>query len=222
MTRALNKTAKLQMICMSCNKNLYLNEIAIKKPKIVELALHYGQDFVSVHERIIEKLKEPHSTGLVLLHGLPGTGKTHYIRYLIQGISEKKLIYVPPDMTSSISSPEFLTFMLDHTDSILIIEDAENIIKSRDDKSMSCQSVANLLNLSDGLLGDSLRMPIIATFNCALNSIDSALLRKGRLIAHHEFGKLDAERSQALSRSLGFNTVIDQPMTLSDIYGQEK
>ncbi len=141
---------------------------------------------------------------------------------MIQEISEiKQLIYVPPDMTSSISTPEFLPFMLQHKDSILIIEDAENIIRSREDKNMSNQAVANLLNLSDGLLGDSLHQPIIATFNCELKAIDTALLRKGRLIAHHEFDKLDAQKSQILSNKIGFKTSVDKPMTLAEIYGQE-
>ena len=112
--------------------------------------------------------------------------------------------------------------MLTQKDSILIIEDAENIIKSRGDKGVTNQAVANLLNLSDGLLGDSLHQPIIATFNCELKSIAPALLRKGRLIVNHEFGKLDTESAQKLSDSLGFNTKITEPMTLADIYGQNQ
>ena len=107
-------------------------------------------------------------------------------------------------------------------DSILIIEDAETIIKSREDSDLTTQAVANLLNLSDGLLGDSLHQPIIATFNCELSSIDPALLRKGRLIAQHEFSKLSVEKAQKLSDDLGFKTNIIEPMTLADIYCQNK
>ena len=77
--RVLYKVAKLQMICRSCN-GFYLEEIDIKKPKISDLAMHYGDEFAKTHQKIISKLKEEKSTGLVLLHGLPGTGKTHYIR----------------------------------------------------------------------------------------------------------------------------------------------
>ena len=52
--------------------------------------------------------------------------------------------------------------------------------------------------------------------------IDSALLRKGRLISQHEFSKLSTEDAQKLSNQLGFSTKITEPMTLADIYGQEK
>lgn len=125
-------------------------------------------------------------------------------------------------MITSIATPEFLPFMLKNQDSILIIEDAENIIKSRANSGDTTQSVANLLNLTDGLLGDSLRMPIIATFNCELDKIDSALLRKGRLIVKHEFDKLSIENAQKLSDHLGFITTIKESMTLADIYGQAR
>ena len=57
-------------------------------------------------------------------------------------------------MTASISSPDFLLFMLKNNKSILINEDAENIIKSRDSKESMTQAFVNLLNLSDILLGD--------------------------------------------------------------------
>jgi hypothetical protein len=66
---------------------------------------------------------------------------------LIQEIQDKTLIYVPPDMAKEISSPEFLPFLMEYQDAILIIEDAENIIKDRNESSTPSQAVANLLNL---------------------------------------------------------------------------
>ena len=212
----------LKMICHNECQGLYLTPIKIKKPLIKDLKLHYGDEFEKVHNTIMKSLSKDSSSGLILLHGLPGSGKTHYIRLLIQEITEKQMIYVPPDMTESIASPEFFPFMLKNSNSVLIIEDAENIIKSRDSKETTTQAVANLLNLSDGLLGDSLNQIIIATFNCDLKSIDTALLRKGRLIAQHEFGKLTIESAQKLSNQLGFTTAIKESMTLADIYGQDQ
>ena len=64
---------------------------------------------------------------------------------------------------------------------------------------------------------------IIATFNCDLTKIDSALLRKGRLIANYEFGKLDIESSKILSEKLGYpGDQITEPMTLAEIYNQSE
>jgi hypothetical protein len=110
--------------------------------------------------------------------------------------------------------------MMENCESILIIEDAENVIRDRLDSGQKNQAVANLLNLSDGLLGDSLRQPIIATFNCEISKIDSALLRNGRLIVNHEFKKLPVDNAQKLSDRLGLKKEIVEPMTLADIYAQ--
>jgi ATP-dependent 26S proteasome regulatory subunit len=83
-------------------------------------------------------------------------------------------------------------------------------------------SVSNLLNISDGLLADFLNVQLICTFNSSLTLIDSALLRKGRLIAKYEFGKLDAAQSQRLSTHLGFDTTITRPMTIAEIANQNE
>lgn len=140
------KSSMLEMVCRN-QHGYYLSSIDIKKPLITDLGLHYGKTFVSVHDKIIKNLNKKDGKGIVLLHGAPGSGKTHYIRYLISEIEGKTLIYVPPDMAKEISSPDFLPFLMQHQNSILIIEDAENIVKDRNDASTSSQAVANLLNL---------------------------------------------------------------------------
>ena len=139
-------SCKLELVCRNQN-GFYLSGIKIKKPLITDLALHYGEKFVPIHDRIINSLNEKEGKGIVLLHGVPGSGKTHYIRYLIQEIKDKTLIYIPPDMAKEISSPQFLPFLMEYPDSILIIEDAENIIKDRNETLNPNQAVANLLNL---------------------------------------------------------------------------
>jgi len=58
---------------------------------------------------------------------------------------------------------------------------------------------------------------LICTFNSSVRMVDSALMRKGRLIAKYEFGKLDIEKAKRLSTYFGFNTVIDKPMTIAEI-----
>ena len=66
---------------------------------------------------------------------------------MIHEVEDKTLIYVPPDMAKEISSPEFLPFLMTYQNSILIIEDAENIVKDRSETLVPTQAVANLLNL---------------------------------------------------------------------------
>jgi ATP-dependent 26S proteasome regulatory subunit len=82
--------------------------------------------------------------------------------------------------------------------------------------------VSALLNISDGLLSDCLNIQIICSFNTNLSKVDSALIRKGRLIAKYEFKELDVDKASMLSSKLGFKTAITAPMTLTDIYNQEE
>ena len=155
----------------------------------------------------------------MLLHGLPRTGKTTYLRYLV-GCIRKKILFVSPGAAANIMDPEFIELLIDNPNSVLVIEDAENILMDR--KISQNASVSNLLNISDGLLADFLNVQLICTFNNSLTLIDSALLRKGRLIAKYEFGKLSIEKSRRLSEVLGYQGSINRPMTIAEISNQEE
>jgi len=98
---------------------------------------------------------------------------------------------------------------------VLVIEDAENVIMDR--RQYGGSSVSNLLNISDGLLADCLNIQLICTFNSSLSLVDSALMRKGRLIARYEFGKLSVDKARRLSKHMGFDTHVDKPMTIAEI-----
>ena len=123
-------------------------------------------------------------------------------------------------MATSITNPELLTFLIDNPNSIFVIEDAENIIVDREQNGYS--PVSTLLNISDGLLSDCLNIQIICTFNTDISKVDAALLRKGRMIAQYEFKELETVKAQALSKKLGFDRIITNPMTLTEIYNQEE
>lgn len=187
----------------------------------IDIPLHYGEKFVPVHLKIIDKLNEDKGKGLVLLHGVPGTGKTNYIRYLCS-ILKKEVIFLPPFMAESIAGPDFITFLLEHTNSILVIEDAEKVVLDREGENSNRQSVANLLNITDGILSDCLSIQVIATFNTSRDKIDKALLRKGRLIAEWKFDSLSTEESNSLFEHLGKDPIAKKPMTLTEIYNSEE
>ena len=67
------------------------------------------------------------------------------------------------------------------------------------------------------MLSDCLNVQIICTFNSELKFVDNALLRKGRLIAKYEFGKLSIDKANALSKHLGLKTIINKSMTLAEV-----
>ena len=199
-------------------RGLDLKQLAIK-PTDLDIDLYYNDDFKAVDKTIRERLQKENDKGIILLHGLPGTGKTTYLRHLI-GSMKKKVLFVSPAVAGNLMNPEFINLLVENSNAVLVIEDAENIIMDR--KFNSDSSVSNLLNISDGLLSDCLNVQIICTFNSALSLIDSALLRKGRLIARYEFGKLDINKARKLSEHLSIKQRIDRAMTLAEITNPEE
>ncbi len=196
--------------------SLSLTSIELKRTRL-NIEENYNDDFLSVHKTILQRLKKKDDKGIVLLYGKPGTGKTTYIRHLISNTT-KQMIFVPPDVAPSIVQPGFVNILIENPNTVLIIEDAENIILEREQSHSS--AVSTLLNLSDGLLSDCLNIQIICSFNTSITNVDTALLRKGRLIAQYQFTELDTPKAQALSNKLHFKTTIENPMTLAEIYNQ--
>ncbi|MBI5370471.1 MAG: AAA family ATPase [Sphingobacteriales bacterium] len=203
---------EINLIVQSRN-SLELKAMEIKRTKL-DLDLFYEDDFKPIDEIIRKRLGKKKDKGIVLLHGLPGTGKTTYLRYLV-GKIRKRVLFLSPSVAGNLMNPDFIELLIDNPDTVLIIEDAENIIMDRRHNSSS--SVSNLLNISDGLLADFLNVQLVCTFNSPLATVDNALLRKGRLIARYEFGKLGVNKSRRLSKYFGLEKQIDEPMTIAEI-----
>ena len=202
-------------LVIQTNRGYDTTSFELPKQKL-DIELGYGKSFKPIHEKIIHKLNEPKSKGLVLLHGTPGTGKTHYLKYLASKIKNKRVLFIPPFLADFITSPEMTPFLIQNAGSVLFIEDAEKVITDRN--TGGGNGVSNILNITDGILSDILNIQIVATFNMDKKKIDEALLRKGRLIAEHKFDALPIEDAQALIEHLGFDYKTDKPMTLTEIY----
>ena len=192
-----------------------LTEFKIKKLEL-NIDENYNEDLVKINPSIINFLNSTDETGIILFHGIPGTGKTTYIRSLISNCSTR-FIYMPNNIVQCISQPEFISFISSFPGSVLVLEDCEELVKLRGQNETN-SGIANLLSLGDGLLGDALKIKIICTFNCELKKIDKALLRKGRLKYRYEFLPLTSEKSNNLFRKLNIISINKDPLTIAEIY----
>ncbi len=189
----------------------------VLKCKPLNLEMNYNDDLYPVHKSILEHIRNRESSGVMLLYGKPGTGKTTYIRHLIS-LTRRPVIYLPADLAVNLGSPAMMKIWKDLPNSICIIEDAELVLSDRGKNASS--PVTSLLNLSDGFLAQCFQILFICTFNVPLSDIDPALTRKGRLLAGYEFKELERKKAQALSDHLGFETRIEKDMTIVEIFHQ--
>jgi SpoVK/Ycf46/Vps4 family AAA+-type ATPase len=191
----------------------------VKVPENFNINKCYNDDFVKVHDAITNSLNKNES-GLYLFHGEPGTGKTTYIKHL-SSLVDRDIIYVPTAFVESLSDPSFLPALLHKKHSILVIEDAEKALLARD-PSDSSSVVSAILNITDGIMANVFNIAIIATYNSSRQSIDKALLRKGRLKVEYQFGKLSVNKTQKIMDELDIKKQVSEPMILADIYNDDE
>lgn len=204
------------------NHGFQLEELTIKSeidPDVINT--NYEDSFVDVDATMQQLILED-KRGLVLFHGDPGTGKTTYIKKLINSGYDRKVVYIPPHLANSIADPGFVSFVREElSNSVLVIEDAEDILRSREGNGQAT-AVSNLLNITDGILGEAYNVLIVCTFNSEESFIDKALLRKGRLKLKYEFKRLPYEKAEKLAVKIhGEDVVLDyrkEGYTVSDIY----
>lgn len=205
----------------------YLNKLPTKDYSDLDILKNYNDDFPAENETIKKFIETDDESGLLILHGEKGTGKSTYIRHLISANPEKKFVYIPANLVGMLSQPNFSTFLMTLQNHVIILEDCEEAIKDRKSNGTPA-AVSLLLNMTDGLLSDGLGLKFICTFNDDVKNIDSALLRKGRLVSKYEFKPLCKEKANALLEELygeGFDKgdyelepATDKSMSLADIY----
>jgi len=213
-----NSLGKVGLITQQYNE-LIVEETQLKLLPL-ELDKHYNDDLRPVYTKLIDRMNNTNEKGLIILHGKPGTGKTNLIRHLTTQTT-KQILVLPPQLVEVMTQPGFIPFLLEQRNSILVIEEAEQVLMDRETDVRNA-AVSNLLNLTDGLLADCLAIQIICTFNTDITRLDPALLRKGRLIARYEFRELAVEKANRLLAERGLDYRTNQPMTLADIYHLEE
>lgn len=168
--------------------------------------------------KFIKEYEESKSS-IILLTGIPGTGKTILARHIIKNFkftnTNKKIAYtMDPD---AILSEEFYIRMIADNYDLLLLEDIDQFLYSRESEENKVMS--RLLSTSDGIIKRNLK--IIITSNISIPNIDAALTREGRCFGKYEFRELTVEEGINLMEKVNPDIPsdsIEEEMTLAQIY----
>lgn len=209
------------------HSSLDVHRVSLSEDQLVpreQVNLFYGDGAAEWLGSWIARLNQ-RRYGLSIFSGEPGTGKTTLLRSLAGWLNESYLFYfMPASRFDRVDSGELVSFWSDENrlsklKKVLVLEDAESVLLRRDGDNR--ERVATLLNLTDGVMGDALRVHVICTLNSALADLDPALLRPGRLLGHREFFRLTGEAAQRLAAHLGKTVAPGKSTSLAEIFNPE-
>lgn len=170
------------------------------------MELYYGNDILAWRDHLLQGIAERHS-GISILQGPPGTGKTSFLRNLLVSHGENlRCFFIPSSNFNVLKDPEFVGYWATQRANfpdmklVVILEDAEAILATRSGDNRA--EISNLLNITDGLMGDFLRLHLICTMNGDFEDLDPAILRPGRLVARRHFGRIPRARALELVQYL--------------------
>ena len=123
----------------------FINEkYKISPPSEINFETDYGYGFEKIHNNIVNLLSNKNNQ-LLIFDGDPGTGKTSYIRYLVNKI-DKKFIFTSSGLLANLGEDLLIKFTDMAGPTILVIEDAEDVVDNRAVNPVE----PSLLNLIDG------------------------------------------------------------------------
>ena len=207
----------LNVVSLS-NNSIELEEIKYDDIDIDNIEEYYSKQTFKDLSKWLKKSKKQQS-GLSILYGNIGTGKSSAIKYLATKL-DSNLIFVPNNLVDlTINSSDFSKFLRKHENPILILDDCEMIFNEFFTKSNII--VNNLMQLVDGLLSN--KLSIITIFNVEDKSeIDHNLIECNNLIDIVEFTDLSNSEANQLSELLGYKQKHKNDIRLLDLIKNNK
>lgn len=167
-------------------------------------------------------MEDPSGGKLILLHGPPGGGKTRAIISLMSEWRDWCGASVVTDADKLLADATYLNSIIFDSEGqgwlLLVIEDGDEFlnVNGRDSKG---QSIARLLNLADGIVGQGIKLLTVISTNVNVEDLNPAVVRPGRCMANLKFGEFEIEEAQEWLAAHGVEGYeVEGPMSLAKLY----
>jgi hypothetical protein len=177
-----------------------------RKP-LSEMYPFLGTDLYDFYDRYMDS-----SASVLVLIGPPGTGKTTFIRGLLQHTKTNALVSYDANI---LEKDYIFARFVEGSNSVMVLEDADNFLGSRSDGNTVMHK---FLNVGDGLITTKGKKMIFSTNLPSIKDIDPALIRPGRCFDIIEFRPLQTQEQQALKDGLGIDFKPEGEKTLAEIF----
>lgn len=137
------------------------------------------------------------SASILLLIGPPGTGKTTFIRGLLQHSEASAIVSYDANVLEK--DYVFANF-IEGEKNVLVLEDADMFLKARAEGNTMMHK---FLNVGDGLVTTRNKKLIFSTNLPSIRDIDPALIRPGRCYDIMHFEELTQEQAEKLATKVG-------------------
>jgi hypothetical protein len=202
-----------------------INSRMIPVPTLGDIEHNYSSS-VRTSLRALAHEFDPESSGrLILWHGLPGCGKTWALRALASEWRQWCRLRYVTDPEAFLGAPEYLINLLhmrhtrldDESWVLVVLEDTGELLGG-DARHLVGQGLSRLLNVVDGLLGDTARALFLITTNEDLRVLHPALARPGRCGHLLEFGPLPVADANMWLERAGSEHRVGTPATLAELF----
>lgn len=170
-------------------------EIPLKRDRMPVAEMYPWLDGRTLESYYEDFMASPAS--ILLLIGPPGTGKTTFIRGMLQHTETSATVSY--DAAVLEKDYVFASF-IEGDKSLLILEDADMFLKSRKEGNTMMHK---FLNVGDGLVTTKGKKLVFSTNLPSIKDIDPALVRPGRCYDIVNFTELNQEQAEALAAKTG-------------------
>ncbi len=204
-----SNNAETKILIMTLNPKGELSNFWTKpKYQPIDFDKHYNDSIREIDAEVDSFIKADQS-GIILLHGQTGTGKTNYVLSLTDRYKDHLFVFVD-NKAAMVYNPMTEISRIDKKKLIFVFEDAEQLI--RKSSVGRHPAVAFTLSMIDGPFGKYNNVKYIFTTNLGEQDIDDAIRRPGRMRGIFNFGLLDAAKVHAI------NPDYNEDMTLAQLY----